>query len=43
MLGDAMNQIPAGKLGIIYLCHQEDASIDIADERSQRIKDELGN
>ena len=43
MLGDAISQVPAGELGIIYVCYQEGSSTDIADERSQRIKDELSN
>lgn len=41
MLGDAMDQIPVGELGIIYLCYQEGSSGEIADERSRRIQDEF--
>lgn len=43
MLGEAIDQIPAGEMGIIYLCYQEGSSADIADERSQRIQRELAD
>jgi hypothetical protein len=43
MLGDAMDQIPVGELGIIYLSYQEGSSEEIADERSRRIQAEFSN
>lgn len=41
MLGNAVEQIPVGELGIVYLCYQEGSAGEIADERSRRIQEEF--
>lgn len=41
LLSDAASQVPAGEIGIFYICYQEGASEDMADGRSVRLKSEV--
>ena len=41
LLSDAVAQVPAGEIGIIYICYQEGASEDIADGKSERLQTEV--
>ena len=41
LLGKAIKQIPLGEMGAIFMCFQEGAIADVADERTRRIEQEM--
>jgi len=41
LFGDATQQIPAGEVGVLYVCYREGARADMSDARSDRLVRQL--